>query len=444
MKRFLSIVLLGLAGPTAAQAQQSASIGATATVDSQLASFDLAVQKVYQNHFDSTFNGVNWLALRDSLRPRAVGAPRDTIRLLLRTMLGRLGQSHFAILPQEVTETRSNGGGSGVPGFEVRTIDGAVTVLSVDPTGPAAAAGVKTGWVVATVDSHDVAALTARELDRPGRYTPGVRTVMAVESWLNGDPDEPVKVGFLNERGHLIARQIVRTQAGGELVKIGDFPAFFARFYGDRIRRDDVTVGLLGFNTWMVPLMRQLDSAVAAVKPVDGMILDLRGNRGGVAGMVSGLAGHFINQKDTLGLFRTRTMNLAYTANPRRSTPAGDPTTVFAGPVAILQDELSASASEVFAGGMQSLGRVRVFGSTSLGAVLPANWAKLPNGDVLYYAIADFITGSGVVLEGVGVIPDEFVRPTRQDLLLGVDPVLEAAIHWIATARSPSSQEGNR
>lgn len=443
MHRFLPFVLLALAAPVVAPAQQSATIGASAVVDSQLASFDLAVQKVYQSHFDSTFNGVNWLALRDSLRPRAVGAPRDTIRLLLRTMLGRLGQSHFAILPQEVTESRADGKGAGVPGFAVRTIDGAVTVISVDPVGSAASVGIKTGWVVASVDSHDVAAMTERETTRPGRYTPPVRAALTVEAWLSGDPGDTVMVGFRNERDEPVQRRIVLTLARGEPVKLGDFPTFFAQFYGSRIVRPEATVGVMGFNTWMVPLMRQLDSAVAAVKPVDGMILDLRGNRGGIAAMVSGLAGHFINRKDTLGLFRTRRMNLAYAANPRRTTPAGEPATVFAGPVAILQDELSASASEVFAGGMQSLGRVRVFGTTSLGAVLPANWAKLPNGDVLYYAIADFITNTGVVLEGVGVTPDQVVRPTRQDLLLGVDPVLEAAIQWIASQRSPSPQEGN-
>jgi len=442
MNRFLPCFVLALAAPVAAPAQQSATIGASAVVDSQLASFDLAVQRVYQSHFDSTFNGVNWLALRDSLRPRAVGAPRDTIRLLLRTMLGRLGQSHFAILPQEATEANQDGRGTGVPGFEVRLIDGAVTVMSVDSTGPAAGV-VQTGWVVATVDTHQVAGLIEQVKTRPGRYPEPVRVTMAVEGWLSGDPGHPVVVGFRDGQDQLVRREITRVPASGEQVKVGDFPTFFARFYGKRLSRQGVTVGLMGFNTWMVPLMRQLDSAVAAVKPVDGMILDLRGNRGGIAAMVSGLAGHFIDQKDTLGLFRTRRMNLAYAANPRRTTPAGEPATVFAGPVAILQDELSASASEVFAGGMQSLGRVRVFGTTSLGAVLPANWAKLPNGDVLYYAIADFITNTGVVLEGVGVIPDQVVRPTRQDLLLGVDPVLEAAIQWIASQRSPSSQEGN-
>ena len=58
------------------------------------------------------------------------------------------------------------------------------------------------------------------------------------------------------------------------------------------------------------------------------------------------------------------------------------------------------------AGGMQSLGRVRVFGQTSMGQALPALFDKLPNGDVFIHAWGDFVTGTGVRIEGRGVIPE--------------------------------------
>ena len=47
---------------------------------------------------------------------------------------------------------------------------------------------------------------------------------------------------------------------------------------------------------------------------------------------------------------------------------------------------MSGSASECFAGGMQSIGRARVFGQTSMGQALPALFDRLPNGDVLIHA----------------------------------------------------------
>ena len=54
----------------------------------------------------------------------------------------------------------------------------------------------------------------------------------------------------------------------------------------------------------------------------------------------------------------------------------------------------------------------------------------LPNGDVLEYAIADFVTASGERIEGHGVVPDEPVRRTLDSIAAGEDSVLEAAVRW--------------
>jgi carboxyl-terminal processing protease len=147
--------------------------------------------------------------------------------------------------------------------------------------------------------------------------------------------------------------------------------------------------------------------------------------------MIVGVAGHFLDTRDTLGTFQMRRSSLRIVANPRRVSGAGALVSPFAGPVAVLVDEGSASASEVFAGGMRALGRVRVFGGASAGAVLPAVWDRLPNGDILYHAIAEFVTAADERLEGRGVLPDEPVALTRHDLLAGRDPVLDAALAWI-------------
>jgi C-terminal processing protease CtpA/Prc len=84
---------------------------------------------------------------------------------------------------------------------------------------------------------------------------------------------------------------------------------------------------------------------------------------------------------------------------------------------------------------MQSIGRARVFGQTSMGQALPALFDKLPNGDVLIHAWGDFVTGTGVRIEGRGVIPDESVELTRESLLAGHDAALERALAWIDRKR---------
>ena len=74
--------------------------------------------------------------------------------------------------------------------------------------------------------------------------------------------------------------------------------------------------------------------------------------------------------------------------------------------------------------------------ATSIGGVLPAAMDRLPNDDVLYHAFGDFVTPDGVRLEGRGVIPDQPVALSRAGLLAGKDEPLDAAISWIAAARS--------
>ena len=71
---------------------------------------------------------------------------------------------------------------------------------------------------------------------------------------------------------------------------------------------------------------------------------------------------------------------------------------------------------------MQSIGRARVFGQTSMGQALPALFDKLPNGDLLIHAYGDFVTADGTRLEGRGVVPDRTRRRcAREDLLAGRD-----------------------
>ena len=123
----------------------------------------------------------------------------------------------------------------------------------------------------------------------------------------------------------------------------------------------------------------------------------------------------------------------------------------FAGPVALLVDGLTGSASECFAGALQSLGRVRVFGTPTMGQALPASTLRLPNGDVLMYVIADLTGPDGRRIEGSGVAPDQVVPLTRAGLLAGRDAVLDAALQWIAgrpaastTRTMPAGDAGGR
>jgi carboxyl-terminal processing protease len=178
--------------------------------------------------------------------------------------------------------------------------------------------------------------------------------------------------------------------------------------------------------------------AIDQFRASDGIVIDLRGNPGGLAGMMMGISGHFVNERKTLGVMKTRETELRFVSNPRLVSGDGQRVLPYSGPVAILVDAMSGSASECFAGGMQSIGRARVFGQPSMGQALPALFDRMPNGDVLIHAYGDFVTAEGTRLEGRGVIPDQIVPLLREDLLAGRDPTLDAALAWID--RSPAAR----
>jgi carboxyl-terminal processing protease len=183
----------------------------------------------------------------------------------------------------------------------------------------------------------------------------------------------------------------------------------------------------------MVPLTAQFNRAVDELAACKGMVIDLRGNLGGVAGMLMGTAGAFMTEAVPLGVMRTRQGELRFVANPRRSGADGRPRQPFEGPLAVLIDDQSMSTSEVFAAGLQAVGRARVFGVTSPGYALPAMMLRLPTGDVLYHAFANLTDPNGRRIEGAGVVPDVLLPLRRSDLLDGRDRILETALSWIAS-----------
>jgi C-terminal processing protease CtpA/Prc len=143
-----------------------------------------------------------------------------------------------------------------------------------------------------------------------------------------------------------------------------------------------------------------------------------------MAPIAMGMAGWLVPGKEQyLGTLLMRDMKLKTIVYPRPRT--------FDGPVAVLVDGLSASCSELFSGGLKDLGRARIIGTTTAGAVLMSTVHELPNGDALQFAFADYVSRGGETLEGIGVEPHDIVRHTRKALLAGRDLPMEQASAWI-------------
>jgi carboxyl-terminal processing protease len=397
-----------------------------------LASFDLAWQTIADTYFDPAFGGVDWPAVRRDLRPRVEEArTADEARAVLRDMVGRLGQSHFAILSSADADDALPGSASAP--IDIRMLSETEAVVTrVAAAGDAGGPDrVRAGDLLQAIDGQRVADLVQGVSGRDAR----ARQLAAwrrVSRALYGAAGSIVELTVRRVDGSTGAARIPRTEPDGDVVRFGNLPPLTVRVdVAERATPAGRRVGLLAFNIWMTPVDAAFARAVDRFRTAAGIVIDLRGNPGGLAGMNAGIAGHFFAEPVTLGTMRMRATTLTFAANPRLVTTDGTRVAPFGGPVAILVDELSASASETFAGALQGLGRARVFGRQTMGQALPASTRSLPSGDVLLHAIGDFVTASGRRLEGSGVVPDEVVPLRREALAARRDEVVEAALAWL-------------
>ena len=244
---------------------------------------------------------------------------------------------------------------------------------------------------------------------------------------LGGDEGDVVDVTFLNDRDRKISRPLKLAAPPGTPAKLGNLPTFFVTFESKEV---DHNVGYITFSAFFDPqmVMTRFAEAMQQFRSADGIILDLRGNPGGIGGMAMGVGGFFVNESgQKLGTMITRDTKLNFVINPRPEP--------FTGPLAILVDSNSASTSEILAGGLQDLHRARIFGTRTAGAALPSVVVKLPNGDGFQYAVANYISTGGEPLEARGVVPDQEVKLDRRSLLAGHDPVIDAAVQWIESQK---------
>src|SRR5262249_15981121 len=127
---------------------------------------------------------------------------------------------------------------------------------------------------------------------------------------LRGRTGTPAELTFVDGSGTPLARQLVRAPEPGHAVKFGNLPTLFARLDAESVQRSGKTIGVIRFNVWMTAISRSLDEAVDRFRSSNGIVLDLRGNPGGVLTMIMGVSGYFLDEPANLGVIKTRDSSL--------------------------------------------------------------------------------------------------------------------------------------
>ncbi len=454
----LVLLLLAVRAPQAFGQQPSVpgSASAAPAVQSDQSkrqeAFQIVWQTVNDQFYDPRFGGVDWAGVRARYEPRVANVHSDSeLHGLLQQMLNELHQSHFMVVPKEaipklrLTLGKKEGADAdnntdeketeepfddlrykltdrlltGI-GIDLRVLKGSAVLTRVDPGSAAARAGLRPGFIIKKVGDRSMDQVIA-EIEKHPLWGAIIRPelpIFLIAGLINGEEASSVSLGYLDARNRLRTVHIQRERLKGEMSPaIGNLPSLYTEF---EARRLPGGIGYIRFSAFVPSLMEELCGALRTMKDAPGIILDLRGNQGGLLGMIGGLTGLLETTPTLMGTMQTRTGAIPLFVFPQDAP--------YSGPLVILVDGSTQSAGEMFASGLQEAGRATLVGERSAGNTLPSAIKKLPTGAIFQYGFANFETQTGKRLEGQGVVPDINVGLSRRGLLHGGDPQLTAAI----------------
>ncbi len=421
-----------------------------------VASFDQVWERVRDQYFDFDRIQSDWEQGREQLRPRAAEALNAAeLRAVLHELLALIGESHFGIIAAETFERLAALEDSddavapdiapdaprAATGLAVRWVDGAMRVSELRPGSPAADSGIELGWSLMAVDQFEVEpaleqiAAIEDEADRGRALTLFEYGLQYRLSFPR--PEQTIELELIDHHGEHRRYRLSGSPLQHGAVQIGNLPPMTFDFSLQREEIEAGCVSVIAFSTWVPALTEEFQGRREEIFACEGLVLDLRGNPGGVLATMITLASDLFAEPALLGTLLRTDARLEFRAFPRRVAMDGTRLQPFSGPVAILIDGMSGSTSELFAAGMQATERARLFGQRSAGMALPSRTLPLASGDFLMYAFADYQDSLGRRVEGVGVYPDYAVELTPDNIRQQPAPVLQAALNWIDTQLNP-------
>ena len=375
------LLILGLGGITTAVTLggpgftlPSASGGSIS--DSPKEVIDQVWQIVYRDYLDSSgdYDEASWRQLRRDLLKKSFAGSAESYEAI-RGMLASLNDPYTRFLdPKQFKEMRIDTSGE-LMGVGIQlSLDKAtkelVVVSPIEGT-PASRAGVQSKDVIVSID---------------GKSTEGMNTEDAVKL-IRGPEGSAVILG-LRRGDELIVVPLMRARIEINAVS-----------YKLNSTRDQHKVGyirLKQFNANAAKEMREAAKALEA-QDVDGYVLDLRGNPGGLLEASIDIARQWLNEGIIVS---TRTREGI--RDVRRATGSA----ITDKPLVVLIDQGSASASEILSGSLQDNGRAQLVGQKTFGKGLVQAVRGLSDGSGLTVTIAKYLTPKGTDIHKNGIEPD--------------------------------------
>jgi carboxyl-terminal processing protease len=305
--------------------------------------------------------------------PRVAAMSEDAIdKAVFDGMTGALDRFSRYASPDEARDQRAARDGFGGIGVTLETAKDDFGITAVSENSPASRAGLKVGDKIVAIDGNPVAGRPATEVIRQLRGPLGSGIVLTVVR-----PGEPANIDFSMERALVVVPTVTVSHDGNiAIFRVASF---------NQSTTQRVTEGLI-------------EAERQASGQLTGIVLDLRGDPGGLLDQAVSLSDLFIAKGPIIATVGRHPASHQYFAATGHALA---PST----PIVVLVNGGSASASEIVAAALQDVGRAVVVGSSSYGKGTVQTVMRLPNDGELTLTWARLVTPSGYFLQEHGVVP---------------------------------------
>lgn len=350
-------------------------------IDSPKVVVDEVWQLVDQEFVDHEFNQVDWRALRSDLLQQDYQNSEAAYEAI-KNSLKRLGDPYTRFLPPQEFESLTTQTSGEMTGIGIRLglneVTGDLVIQDAIPNSPAAAAGLQAGDVVIKIDGDSALLLTLEQ----------------ASEMIRGQEGTEVRLSIRRDRQQFFDVRIERARI--ELPTV----TYHGQDHGG------MNVGYIKLEEFGSHAAEQMERAIAHLtqENVEGFVLDLRGNPGGLLFASVDIARLWMEEGAIVRTVDRQGGDRQFFANHTALTDL---------PLVVLVDGNSASASEILAGALKDNQRAVILGSRTYGKGTVQSVHSLSDGSGVAITISRYYPPSGININHKGITPDVTVELTR-------------------------------
>ena len=357
-------------------------------------------------YYDPTLNGQDWSRWNKRYVDKI--KTKDDAYVAINTMLASLDDPYSKFLSQEEYAEQNTNIDAKIVGIGVNimSVAGKIIIISVVEGTPASLQGIKAGDIILKVDKTDVSG----------------KTISDVASLIRGEKGTSVNLELLRDKQKLL--KTVQRQE----IQIKNIKASVI----------DKNIGYIQITSFLSSDMTtEFVDALNKTQLCEGLIIDLRGNTGGLMPNAVVIADMFLTQGHIVSVVDRDRQKSDINAQPKPYA--------ISKPVVILIDEGTASASEILSGALKDNQKAILVGKRTFGKGMIQRIFPLPDSTGMNLTIAKYLTPKGIDINKKGITPDYEVSYTEKDFLKDKDPQMDEAkkiIHKLILSKHEIAKAG--